>query len=318
MVRRRLDGKVAIVTGAGSRAGIGRSEVLLLAEQGAKIVVNDIGTEERFGSAAAVVEEVHAAGEIAVASTEDISTFAGARRLIETAINRFERLDILINNAGLRAAGPIQDITEEQYDTVLDSHLRATFATIKYAAPFFCQQQSGVILNTSSEAGIGQPFNAAYSAAKEGIAGLTRTVARELGPKGVRCNQIRPRSRSSQRAPEFEKVLEETRLEREALGRYGFGNRGDVSRPSTPDNVAALAVWLCTDAASPINGRDFFVAGPEVGLWSEPELVRSAVHAGGWTLDLLDEIAPGSLTQGLENLYDADRKLPINTGGGPL
>jgi NAD(P)-dependent dehydrogenase (short-subunit alcohol dehydrogenase family) len=304
VTERRLEGKVAVVTGSGSRKGIGRAEALLLGYEGARVVVNDIGTDDRFGSAAAVVDEVRAGGGEAIASVDDIATFKGARRLIERAVEAFGGLDILVNNAGLRAAGPIQDITEAQYDAVVNSHLRASFGTIKYAVPIFLRQESGVILNTSSESGMGHPFNAAYSAAKEGITGLTRTIARELGPHGIRCNQIRPRSHTSERQTEFIEAMQRTHAEREVLGRYSLGDRGDVFRPSKPENVATLAIWLCTNSASTVNGRDFFVAGDEVGLWAEPELIRSTIRPGGWTLDLLDEYAPGALIEGLINLYD--------------
>jgi NAD(P)-dependent dehydrogenase (short-subunit alcohol dehydrogenase family) len=296
----RLAGRVAIVTGGGH--GIGRAEALLMAAEGASVVVSDLGVDDGIGRADTVAAEIEASGGRAVAAADDIGTFEGARRVVETALDRFGGLHIVLNNAGLRAAGAIQDITEAQFDLVLHSHLRATFGMIKHAAPVFLAQGSGVILNTSSESGFGHPHNTAYAAAKEGITGLTRSVARELGPAGVRCNQIRPRATGTQ-APEFTAVLQQYRPQREALGRFGLGSRGDVFRPSAPDDVATLAVWLCTDAAGALNGYDFFVAGHEVGLWSEPDLVRSCMLPAGWTLDLLDERAPDVLVHGLENKY---------------
>ena len=189
----RLDGKVAIVTGGGK--GIGRSEALLMAQQGAKVVVSDVGVDERVRRADTVVSEINGAGGHAVAAADDLATFDGARQVVATALDHFGGLDIVINNAGLRAANAIQDITDEDFDIVVGSHLKATYGMIKYAAPIFLEQGSGVILNTSSESGLGHPYNSAYAAAKEGITGLTRTVARELGTCGVRCNQIRPRAR---------------------------------------------------------------------------------------------------------------------------
>src|SRR5579863_6607997 len=169
--RKRLAGKVAIVSGSGR--GIGRCEAILLADQGAKVVVNDIGKDaDGKRRADKVVEEIRAAGGEAVVSTDSISTLEGANRTVQTAVKSFGRLDILVNNAGLRAAYPIDEITEEQWNLVLDSHLKGTYALIKYAVPIFRSQRSGVIINTGSESGLGHPFNSAYAAAKEGIAGL--------------------------------------------------------------------------------------------------------------------------------------------------
>jgi NAD(P)-dependent dehydrogenase (short-subunit alcohol dehydrogenase family) len=296
----RLAGKVAIVTGSGR--GIGRAEALLMARQGAKVVVSDIGVEDGTFRADTVVSEINAAGGQAVAATPDLATFAGARQVVATALGHFGRLDILINNAGLRAANAIQDISEEDFDLVVGSHLKATFGTIKHAAAVFAEQRTGVILNTSSESGLGHPYNSAYAAAKEGITGLTRTIARELGPYGVRCNQIRPRAEGTQSA-EFMAVFQKFRPQREALGRFALGSQGDRYRLSRPEDVAVFAVWLCTDAAASINGYDFFVMGDEIGLWSEPDLLRTVHRSGAWTLDGLDEYAPGTLIHGLENRY---------------
>ncbi|MGV9864088.1 SDR family NAD(P)-dependent oxidoreductase [Rhodococcus koreensis] len=297
----RLQDKVAIVTGSGK--GIGRAEALLLAAQGAKVVISDIGFDDGVSRAETVAEEIRGSGGEAAVSTDDIGTFDGCERLIATAVDNFGRLDILVNNAGLRAANPIEDIDEASYDLVLGSHLKATFATIKFAVPHFLAQGGGVIVNTGSESGLGHPYNSAYAAAKEGIAGLTRSLARELGPRGIRCNLVRPRSEVTTKDPKFMEVLHKYRPERNALGRFGLGRRGDVFRPSDPEHVAPLVVWLCTDAAREINGRDFFTAGIEVGLWSEVELARSAVNPDGWTLDLLDRFAPETISQGLMNEY---------------
>jgi 3-oxoacyl-[acyl-carrier protein] reductase len=298
----RLAGKVAIVTGSGH--GIGRAEAILMAQEGARIVVSDLGVDDGTPRADAVTAEIIAGGGKATPAMADLATFEGARSVVQTAVDQFGRLDIVLNNAGLRAPNAIQDLTEADYEKVLDSHLKATFAMIKYAAPIFLEQGNGVILNTSSESGLGHPYNSAYAAAKEGITGLTRSIARELGPSGIRCNQIRPRAEGTQNA-EFVAAFRKFLPQRQALGRFGLGSRGDVNRPSRPENVATLAVWLCTDQAASVNGFDFFVAGDEVGLWSEPDLVRSNIVPGCWTLDLLDQYAPSALLQALENRFSA-------------
>jgi 3-oxoacyl-[acyl-carrier protein] reductase len=296
----RLEGKVAVVTGSGQ--GIGRAEALLLAQQGARVVVSDVGVDEGVSRAETVAYEINAAGGHAVAARHDLATFEAARGVIATALDAFGRLDILLNNAGMRAPNAIQDMTEDDFDMVVGSHLKATYGMIKHATPVFLEQRSGVILNTSSESGFGHPYNSAYAAAKEGITGLTRTIARELGPYGIRCNQIRPRAEGTQ-DPKFMERFMRFAPQREALGRYALGLHGDRHRRSLPDDVAALAVWLCTDAAATLNGHDLFVMGDEVALWSEPDLWRTAFQAGGWTIDLLDEHAPDALVHGLQNRF---------------
>jgi NAD(P)-dependent dehydrogenase (short-subunit alcohol dehydrogenase family) len=190
---KRLAGKVAIITGSGR--GIGRCEALLMAQQGAKVVVSDIGTNAQGASTAATVaEEIHTSGAEAVSLTDSVATLDGAQHTVEQALQSYGRLDILVNNAGLRAGNPIDKLTEEQWDLVANSHLKASFAMTKFAVPVFKRQGGGVIINTGSEAGLGMIFNSAYAAAKEGIAGLTRSVAREQGRFGIRCNMIRPRA----------------------------------------------------------------------------------------------------------------------------
>lgn len=291
---------MAIVTGGGR--GIGRAEALLMAEAGARVVVSDMGERDGRQLAAVVVEEIERNGGQAIAVAEDLSSFEGAAATVAAAVESFGRLDILLNNAGRRRLNAVQDFTEADFDLVVGSHLRATFAMIRYAAPFLVASDSGVILNTSSEAGLGQPYNAAYAAAKEGITGLTRSVARELGPRGVRCNQIRPRAQV-ERDPDFVAMSKRFSAERIALGRYSIGRHGDLNRASRPEDVAAVAVWLCTDSARALNGCDLFVMGGLIGLWSDPDLERTVERDEGWTLDTLDDVLPLKLTGGLENRF---------------
>jgi enoyl-[acyl-carrier-protein] reductase (NADH) len=149
-------------------------------------------------------------------------------------------------------------------------------------------------------------FNSAYAAAKEGIAGLTRSVAREQGRFGIRCNMIRPRATVNTGGGAWgQEVFAKWLPMARALGRYWIGDRGLVGfkRPAHPEQVAELVVWLCTDAASNVNGRSFYVAGEEVGLWSEPELVRSLARPGGWDLDALDAFASDTMIGDLTNPF---------------
>lgn len=303
--KKRLAGKVAIVTGSGR--GIGRCEALLMAQQGVKIVVSDIGTDtDGTSTAGKVAEEIRAAGGDAVSSTDNVASLEGAQYTVEAALQSYGRLDLLVNNAGLRAGNPIDKLTEEQWNLVLDSHLKASFAMTKFAVPVFKRQGGGVIVNTGSEAGLGMIFNSAYAAAKEGIAGLTRSVAREQGRFGIRCNMIRPRATVNTGGGAWgQEVFAKWLPMARALGRYWIGDRGLVgfNRPAHPEQVAELVVWLCTDAAINVNGRSFYVAGEEVGLWSEPELARSLTRPGGWDLDSLDMFARDTMIGDLTNPF---------------
>ncbi len=287
----RFDGKVAIVTGAGR--GIGRQEAMLLAKEGAKVLVNDLGGGSAGGGedasvAQSVVDEIRAAGGEAVAETSSISSMAGGAAVVKAAIDAFGRLDILINNAGIARPIRVEETTEEDWDIVNDVNLKGAFATIKAAASVFLAQKSGVIVNTSSPAGFGQYSNFPYCAAKEGVVGLTRAAARDLGAHGVRCNAIRPVAAGSNMATD--KMYERIKVSEHELGIPAIWNRWSlVQRPPTKqESVAALAVWLCSDACKAVNGREFFVAGSDIGILPEPELQRAIFNIDGWDLDSLD------------------------------
>jgi NAD(P)-dependent dehydrogenase (short-subunit alcohol dehydrogenase family) len=177
---------------------------------------------------------------------------------------------------------------------------------IRFASPIFCRQGAGVIINTGSESGLGHATMANYAAAKEGIAGLTRSVARELGRFGVRCNTIRPRALTQSVQNLGQTAFRPAQSLERALGKYSLGNRGNIRSQGGPEQVAPLVVWLCTDAAENINGRTFFVSGDEIGLFSEPELAVSLSRAGGWDLDALDGYARERLTADLTNDFLLD------------
>ena len=306
MDNRRLAGKIAIVTGSGR--GIGRSEALVLAREGAKVVVSDFGTDSAGRSmAASVAEEIRQAGGEALPITEDLMKVDGARRTIEAAADTYGGLDIIVNNAGLRGGNPVLKVTEEQWDTVLDSHLKASCLMIKFGGPLLRARGGGVIINTGSEAGLGMVFNSAYASAKEGLAGLTRCIAREQARFNIRCNLIRPRATAGNTGGGdwFAKNLAGIwRPFVQSLGRYWIGERGHAGwdRPAPPDSVAAFVAWLCTPAAKNVNGRDFFVGGDEVAMLSQPEFVSTLFHEGGWTLDALDRFAP-AMTGGLSDPF---------------
>lgn len=299
MTEARLAGRVAIVTGGGQ--GIGRTNCLLLAQQGAKVIVADVdkGSTGSPPSAEAVASEIRASGGEAIAVLGDISHAEDARKVAQAAVDAFGALHILVNNAGTRGANPVDQLTEAQWDSVLGSHLRGSFLMTKYCVPLLRQAGGGSIVNTGSEAGLGMIFNSAYASAKEGLVGLTRSIAREQGRFGIRCNLVRPRANMGTGGGEWSReVFPKWNALNQALGKYAVGERGKspIGKPTLPEQVSTLVVWLCTAAAANINGRSFFVGGEEVGLWSEPELVRSMTRPGSWTLDALDECAPASMT----------------------
>ena len=290
----RLAGKVAIVTGAGR--GIGRSEALLLAGEGARVLVNDVFIEDRGGAQEAriaenVAAEIRAAGGEAAANGDSVASMQGAERIINSALQQFGRLDILINNAGNVRPGNIYEMNEYDWDRVVQTHLKGAFAMIRFASPILCRQGSGVIINTGSESGLGHATMTNYSAAKEGVVGLTRSVARELGRFGVRCNAIRPRALTQSVQNLGQTAFRAAQSLERALCKYSLGSRGNMPTDGGPEHVAPLVVWLCTDAAKNVNGRTFYVCGDEIGLFSEPELVRSLSRFGGWDLDSLDNYA---------------------------
>lgn len=297
----RLAGKVAIVTGAGR--GIGRAEANALAAEGACVVVNDISIVDGLFEAAAVAEELIQQGHLAIASTIDVSRFVNCEAIVAAAVEKWGRVDILINNAGRRAPNSLEGYTEEEYDAVVSSHLKGTFGMIHAVASLFSAQQAGIIVNTGSEAGLGHPYNAAYAVAKEGIAALTRTTARELGRFNVRCNQIRPRGAVTENAMGFRKAMDRWQSHIEPLGQLSLGRRGTIWRPSTVEDVATFVTWLCTDKADSINGCDFLIQGGEIGLFSEPEVVKSAFSTAPWTLRSLDEYANSTVALGLRNEF---------------
>jgi len=288
----RLKGKVAIVTGAGR--GIGRGEALALASEGAKVVVNDLGGA-RDGTGAStspaddVVAEIKKLGGEAVANHDSVTTLQGAENIVKTAMDNFGKVDILVNNAGILRDRMVFNMSEEDWDLVLKVHLFGHFYTIRAVSPFFRQQRYGRIINTSSIAGLyattyGQ---ANYGAAKEGIVGLTRKVARDMGRYGVTCNCIRPTAG--------------TRLTLSDEMKQARGGDVTMLEQMNPEDIAPLVVWLASDDAANVNRRAFYVQTGRIGLYSEPVMEKQLVKAGGWTIDELFNFMPITMTWELVN-----------------
>jgi NAD(P)-dependent dehydrogenase (short-subunit alcohol dehydrogenase family) len=289
----RLKDKVAIVTGAGR--GIGRGEVLALASEGAKIVVNDLGGArdgigESTSPADEVVVDIKKMGGEAVANYDSVTTMQGGENIVKTAIDSFGKVDILVNNAGILRDRMLFNISEEDWDLVLKVHLYGHFHTIRAVSPFFRQQRYGRIINTSSIAGLyattyGQ---ANYGTAKEGIVGLTRKVARDMGRYGVTCNCIRPNAGTRLTlSDEMRKSWPKSAIE--------------MLEQMKPEDIAPLVVWLASDDAANVNGRVFYVETGRIGLYSEPVLEKQLAKVGGWTIDELFMFMPATITGELAN-----------------
>ncbi|ATE64267.1 SDR family NAD(P)-dependent oxidoreductase [Rhizorhabdus dicambivorans] len=302
----RLEGKVALVTGGGR--GIGREEVLLLAREGAKVVINDLGTSTEGqgsdgGVAQAMADEIRAAGGDAVANGDSVAEMAGGRRMVECAMDHFGRLDILINNAGITKLSPIYEMSEEDWDIVHAVNTKGVFTTVRHAAPIMMQQRSGVIINTCSASGLGHLHMSNYASSKEAVVGFTRSIARDLGPYGIRCNAIRPMAQTRMSNAD---IAETMRISQRQFGIPAVGNEwlDGKSTGFKPEQVAAVVVWLATDKTKSVNGRTFMIARQEVGLYTEPEATRVAFHPDGWDLDALDSPAAQAFLAGvLKNVF---------------
>lgn len=284
-----LSGQVALVTGGGR--GIGFEIAKLLIAEGAKVVVNDLGGESGGGGADAsvaqqAVDALKALGGEAAPETSSMDGFEGGHRAVQTAIDAFGGIDLIFNNAGIARAAGIDEMTEADLDVILAVNLKGYAGTIHAAAPHFMRQRSGAVVNMASPSGFGHRGNTAYAAAKEAVVGLTRSVARDLGPYGVRCNALRPVAGGSRMATPrmYESLSESARL-----GIPPLWNRWPApdAFPAGPEHVAAAAVWLCTAGAAAANGREFFIAGQEIGILPEPELQRACFAPEGWSLERL-------------------------------
>ncbi|MHB1126237.1 MAG: SDR family NAD(P)-dependent oxidoreductase [Bacillota bacterium] len=281
-----LDGKVAIVTGAGR--GIGRGEAMLLAQEGAKVIVNDLGGSwdgigEDARPAVQVVEEIRAAGGIAEPNFSDVSSWEASKAMVQQAIDTWGKLDILICNAGILRDRMIFNMSEEEWDSIMKVHLKGHFAPTRHAAAYWRevskksgQPANGHIVMTSSTAGLYSNFGQSnYAAAKIGIAHFGITVAKEVAKYGVNCNIICPSAR--------------TRLTETTFGSGAFAYEGNFDM-FHPDNIAPWVVYLCTDQASHVNGQVFEVGGGTVALDHGWRVVSEINKDERWTVsELVDK-----------------------------
>ncbi len=295
-----LKGKAAVITGGGG--GLGRAIALLMAEEGAKLVINDIGGA-KDGSGASTspadktVEEVRSKGGEAIANYDSIVNFAAAERLIKACVEKYGKIDILVNLAGNLRDRMIWNMTEDDFDAVIAVHLKGTWNTCRHAAGVMRQQKFGHIINTSSRVAFGNPGQSNYGSAKAAIIGLTTTVARELGRYGVTCNAFMPLA-----ATRFSATAEvaASKDKRAASGVQTSVQLGEIELPP-PDDVAPLVVFLASDAAANVNGQVFFTCGGEISHWSLPAPRKSIFTQGRWTPEEIAAIFPNTLGKDLVN-----------------
>lgn len=293
----RLDGQVAVVTGAGR--GIGRGIARLLAREGASVVVNDIGAAldgagEDSTPAAQVVEEISELGGRAVASYHSVATIEGGANIVQQALDEFGKLDIVITPAGILRDRMIFNMTEEEWDAVIAVHLKGTFSVVRPASEIFKGQRSGRIVTFSSVSGLyGQGGQSNYGAAKDGIAGFTRCVARELSPFDATANVISPgaSTRMTESVPDAIRSMR--------AGPFPPPVEGTIT--DDPDYVAPMVVWLCTGAAAGVSGNIFHCSGNRVSLMNHPVPSRSIYKNGTWTVDELAAVVPETIGMDLIN-----------------
>ncbi len=314
---RRLRDRVAVVTGAGR--GIGRGIALLLAEEGAAVVVNDAGVNvDGSGGGAApaelVVEEIRSRGGQAVANFDNVADFKAAQNIVETAVREFGRIDILVNNAGILRDRMVFNLTEDDWDAVIAVHLKGTFNCMRHAAVRMRQQKAGRIISMSSTSGLyGNTGQANYGAAKDGIAGLTRVVARELGKYGITVNAIAPAAQTRMIATIPDKARQ-VRVQRGVALPGQQAGELPLLR-ADPEDVAPFVVYLATDAARNINGQVFLVRGGVVALLNEPAPVRTIVKEGRWAPEEIAQIFPHTL--GMDLVNPAPPQLPVESPPTP-
>ena len=291
--------RVAVVTGGGR--GIGRAICLLLAEEGAKVVVNDPGVavdgtgfDQR--PADEVVEEIRRRGGVAVANYDSVATMEGGERIIRTAIDNFGRIDILVCCAGILRDRMIFNMTEEEWDEVIRVHLKGHFTVMKPASVLMRQQRYGRIITFTSTSGlIGNAGQANYGAAKSGIAGLTRVAALDLGRYGITVNSIAPAANTRMTAT----IPDRARQLRQQMGTGASALLGESDHPAVtrrdPEDIAPMVVYLASEEAGWINGQVFFVSGGTIALMAQPRPGRTIYKPGRWTIDELRVFVPARL-----------------------
>ncbi|MCX5558548.1 SDR family oxidoreductase [Streptomyces sp. NBC_00038] len=273
-----LAGKVIAVTGAGR--GIGRAVALAAAAEGARVVVNDYGVsvegaQPTSSIAEAVVKEIEAAGGDAVAVADDISAMAGGQRVVDAALTSYGRIDGVVCVAGILRERMLFNMSEQEWDPVLATHLKGTFTVFRAASAVMRKQGSGTLIGFTSGNHQGSVSQANYSAAKGGIISLVRSAALGLHKYGVTANAVAPVART----------------------RMSAGVPMELTEIGEPEDVAALVVYLLSDRAREerITGQVYTIAGPKIAVWAQPRELRAAYAEGSWTPERIADFLPGTV-----------------------
>jgi len=283
-----IENKVVVVTGAGG--GIGRDIALALAAEGAKVIVNDIGTStsgegQDAGPAQRVVQEIIAAGGQAAANTDSVSDARGGARIVQTALDHFGRIDGVVNNAGILRDRFFHKMSDEEWDAVIKVHLYGSYHVSRAAANHFKEQGSGALVHMTSTSGlIGNLGQANYSAAKLGLVALSKSIALDMQKFNVRSNCIAPFAWSRM----IGSIPTDTPEQQARVAKI---------QQMTPAKIAPLAVYLLSDEASAVNAQVFAVRNNEIFLMSQPRPLRSVQRGEGWTPQQIASHAMPALRQ---------------------
>ena len=305
-----LAGKAGIVTGAGR--GIGRAVALLMAKEGASVIVNDLGAG-REGQATAdrsaeqVVEEIKKAGGKAIANFDSIADYASAGRMVRTCADTFGKIDFVVNTAGMLRERMIWNMTEEDFDAVISVHLKGHWNMCHHAIKLMRGAKFGRIVNFSSDAFKGSVGQCNYAAAKAGIIGLTRTIARECGRYGITANAMCPFAATRMTVNDAVIANWKRRVESGLLTQTEYEAR--LAMPG-PEFVAPMVAYLCTDAAKDVNGQIFHAEKGHYHTYYYGEVARSIYKyddGGLFSVDELLQTVPSSLMAGIANVAPAEK-----------
>ena len=306
----RLDGRVAIVTGGGR--GIGRGMAIQLAEEGASVVVNDLGvavdgSEPSGGPADEVVEEIRRAGGAAVPAFDSVAEYDSAAKIVQVALDNFGKIDILVHLAGILRDRMIFNMTEHEWDGVLQVHLYGAFNMVRNVVPHMIEQRYGRIVIFSSGGGLGAAGQANYAAAKEGQVGFARALAPELAPYGITVNAVYPGGNTRMGDAIPAEMRERGRERAKAVAESkGLPYVEMPKEHLDPGNNAPKATYLCTEAAGNITGQVIGIFGWPMELYFARHVVQSINKDGRWTLEELDEVMPLTIGRELPNPAPAE------------
>ena len=293
----RLENKVAVVTGSGQ--GIGRALAIAIAKEGAKVITNNRRRGAPGGDAETTAKEIIDIGGQAIPFFGDASEFETSEKLIKTGIDNFSKVDILVNNAGADAPSMIWKMTEKDWDKSVNSYLKSAFNCSRFACAAMREKKWGRIINTTSTAWLGTVGHCNYGAAKAGIVGLTRAIAREMGKYAVTCNAYAPTAGTRFT---LEPSIVAAWKKRYDAGLFTKERYEELINPPTPETVTPFVIYLCTEEAAEINGKVFDVTGGTIAIYSEPIKERSIIkEKAGWTLEELIEQVPKILLKGYKN-----------------